>query len=63
MRRVASSAADGRNDRGDGAEGRPVVENNQGHIRAHADEASHFVGGAKECPAEVVWVVDDRDLL
>ncbi len=34
-----------------------------GSVRAHADEASHFVGWAKECPAKVVWVVYDQDLL
>jgi hypothetical protein len=62
-REAGFDVADGGNDCGDGAEGRPVVENDRDCIRAHADEASHFVGWAKECPAEVVWVVYDRDLL
>ena len=30
---------------------------------SHADKASHFVSGAKECSAKVVLVVDDRDFL
>ena len=58
-REAGLDVADGWNNRGDVAEGRPVVKNDRGCIWAHADEASHFVGWAKKCPAKVVWVVDD----
>ena len=39
---------DGWDDCIDRAEDRPVVKNDQGCVRAHADEASHFVGWTKE---------------
>ena len=40
-----------------------MIEDNRGGIRASPDEASHFVGGAKECPPNIVGVVDDGDFL
>jgi hypothetical protein len=58
-REAGLDVADRWDDRGDVAEGRPVVKNDRGCIWAHAYKASHFVGWAKKCPAEVVWVVDD----
>jgi len=58
-REAGLDVADGWDDCGDVAEGPPVVDNDRGCIWARAEEASHFVGWAKKCPAEVVWVVDD----
>ena len=40
-----------------------MIEDNGGGIWARPDEASHFVGGAKECPPKIVGVVDDGDFL
>ena len=57
-KRIVSEAgldfADGWDNCFDGAEGGPVVEDDQGCVWAHANEASHFVGWAKECSAKVV---------
>jgi hypothetical protein len=63
--RIVSEAgldfADGWDNCFDGADGGPVVEDDQGCVWAHANEASHFVGWAKECSAKVVR--GDADLL
>ena len=40
-----------------------MIEDNWGGVLARPDEASHFVGGAKECPPKIVGVVDDGDFL
>ena len=40
-----------------------MIEDNGGGIRAHPNKASHFVGRVKECPPEIVGLVDDGDFL
>ncbi len=39
-----------------------MIEDNGGGIWACPDEASHFAGGAKECPPKIVGVMDDGDI-
>ena len=40
-----------------------MFDNGGDGFGANPYEASHFVGGAEEGPAEVRWVVEEKDLL
>ena len=45
---------DGRDDNVDGVNSQTIVKDDQSGVWAHANKASHFVGGMKKCPTKVV---------
>jgi len=60
---TGGNGRDQRNGRRDGTKSSVVVDHDGDGGGPDPDEAAHFVGGAKEGPAEVMGVVEDGDPL